>query len=267
MSGTAGPHLPKKGWRKRWSKQALELLVRSPDTLILAYIGVGVYCLLHAGVSHAIMHLIGEASVVNGLRPIVTVPLAVLISCFAMNMLMYADRGESLSFQEILSRSPSAIKLAMYITLLVAVVITSLGVWASSTADTAELNANLLKRLGDLKEIALMGSRGIIGDFTNLVIMCVFAAPAIIGMGWDAQEVQAMDRQMRNLSFTFYFEALFLFVFAGILIGLLPVFLHPAAFAFLIAVNYVGGREVFGGIDGNGEGAKDAVGQASVAGT
>jgi len=259
MLGNAGPHLPKSGWLMRWSKLSLQLIPRSPGGIVTTAITIVPVMVAYIAFGMTGQMTFGNDVLTRTLAELAATPLAVLAIAYAMNRIMYADIGIARGMAEVFHLVKPLMIRAAIISFVLNLVI---GILAAVLAgDGAEQVASGSEgRVGMGYALALIYGAGAIetaSAFLPLAMIHPFAIPAALGIGLSMDEIRRNDELLKAKSYSTHFNLFMATGLSPILASLVPVFLMPPVVLFLITWNYVGGREVIGGINGNGQGAPE----------
>lgn len=261
LSGTAGPFTPKPGWLKRWSVEALQLLYRSPQSILTIYIGGVIFTYLYSVAFQLWLATGIQEPLSLSFSTLVLIPFGALILCYATNFLMQADRDAALEMPDLRRRAKPVINIALAIGLAVATLLLPLNLALTFSAESSEFAEVVNKIFNDPERLFVRGFGRLMSCFLGVVVVHVFAIPAAMGLGLGVKGILVFDRRLRAVSFGFWMSITGLFILAITLMQHAPVIIMPALFTFLLAFNYVAGREVVGGISGNGK-AKQATDKA-----
>lgn len=269
MSMTAGPHLPKKGWFTRWSKQAVALVFRSPEAVV-ATAGLSFIVAILTMVLTLSQEAIGlSREMTLTISGLVLTPVFLAASAIIMNRIMIADLGKGWSMSEAVGVTKTLLPRVMYYALMLAIFSVVLDVLLPSPAEVANSttgDASSSEARGDASlqfnpggwaglfiVMLQVGGAEILSIFLPLALLHPFALSAVMGGAMGEREVRHNDAMLKVKSFSVHTQLFFAVIFlplAGILFpGIFAIFFTPFAIAWM----YVGGREVVGGIDSNGK--------------
>ncbi|MFG6080458.1 hypothetical protein ACEUZ9_001062 [Paracoccus litorisediminis] len=270
MSMTAGPHLPKPGWLLRWSRQALALVFRTPVGMLV----FGGAALIATVPTVALLFVSSTLfdSADAGLRigRVISVPFAIFAISIGMNQIMHADIGQSKGLTKLARDIVPVIKGATAFALVMMLMVwalQALGTYGAKGDD--HVGGSTVVTENDLPGLMITGFAivlsHILDAITPAILWAAFSIPAAVGLGLTGAEILEMDRQLRMKSQLLAMQIFMVMVSLPLLVILLPSPLALPGSFFVVAFLYVGGREVIGGIDGNGKPAEEAESQGKLA--
>lgn len=275
MSMTAGPHLPKAGWMTRWLKQSAQLVYRCPEVALLsAAFALGVSIMFMTG--GIILKSVGiSVDMAVNLMSVSLTPLALWSTAIIMNRIMIADLGAGLSWTEVHTCAkrilPRAMLYAAGLALFSMALDFVLPSGTESESATAQGAANTSSSTSPnyltlFSVMVQLGGAEMLGIFLPLALLHPFALAAVLGNNFSESDIDQNNNMLRVKSYKVHTQLFFAVAFlplAGILFpGILSIFFIP----LLVAWNYVGGREVVGGIDKNGKGQEQTEFKAAAVG-
>ena len=243
---TLGPHVPKKGWARRWLIQSLELMRRAKlETLLMM----------------GAMFAMGAADIFLDVRHVLVVisgHVAFHVVTFAATLLytaalMRADMGGWRGAKEIVvsgfdrSRFPMKVIAILYVLMVIIFLPVVLGTFETGASPRQDaFHAGLLggKYIGSVFMVMTGGNLFMFGALvaTDMTEDQITEYRTIIGLKFG--------KTGHDLALFGFLAPVFVMWMAGPLSVPLGV--------LLIAWAYVGAREIIGGIDGNGEERREA---------
>lgn len=250
-----GPHLPEPGYRKRWPKQALALLWRSPLALALLA-GLGLVAILPPlGLVGILVWNDMPGAPARILLSMLASPLMAVVAMICTAIYLREDLDMTVDTAHVRRSLPGILILTFLINgALVLVhqllssgfmdhVPTPPGSAVSSSAGADDMGRFLL---------ALLSYLG--GATSNALIAMAIYSPlltgGVVGAGLQIGEVRKIDQAMRVRMFSLHLEIFFSVVLMTVVattVGPFGVLVH----AFILAWLYVAAREVIGGISKN----------------
>ncbi|TNC71543.1 hypothetical protein [Rubellimicrobium roseum] len=236
MATRLGPHPPKKGWALRWTRQAASLLLATP----MAFLALATAILTLGALGEAARHLLwgpGEIAAAG-----VLTALAILPAVTVSNLILMADGRGRRSLTEIWDIARPLLLPALALA----------GAQALMNALLPGGPAPVDANLPETWRVAQTGLALYAEAAALLAVLNVFwlGSAAALGLrpaeAWTLQEL--LSRREASLFLTLLLMTLAL--------GKVLAVLHPLLGLVLLLAyqtwNYVAGREVLGGLDGNG---------------
>lgn len=261
MTLSAGPHAPRKGWFLRWSKQSLQLMARSADAALALGLGLVLICVLTLPVFIAGYFFLPLDSLIVVIK-LIMLPMSVLLFATIQNMVMHNDMGFSNSWRDAVARSAILIPPTLLFYGFIVLTIHFATMLSPADTDAVKDGVEKVRALPDLNLTVLLLHVPIQEAFTALLFLGFihpFSVPAAIGTRLSLAEIKINDnllaKKSRGIGLAYYGLVLIVTFVAS----LMPVLVSMGILYFSIVFHYVGGREVVGGIDGNGVGRAAAV--------
>lgn len=246
-------HCPEPGHRRRWLKQALGLLWRSPLALV-AFAGLGLLSMtLPFMVTWALEQIDASERAVALIPALLRMPVLVGPAMLAIAIYRRTDRGDPVNLRHLFA---SILPVFVIVLLINGVVV--LGIhflsWDPSdqvVAATEPAVGSGKTEVGKLLFILLV----LLSIQSTLLLVCCAAySPlllgGVVGFWMRPGKVRQIDRALRAHAYVLYaemFAFILLFSICAFLLGPFGVLIHTYTLAWL----YVAARELIGGISKN----------------
>lgn len=248
-----GPHVPKPGYRKRWARQALALIYRTPFALVVLAV-FGVIAMMPGYlVGGVALEMTPDTLFLNpgDLVRLVAVPFLTPVMMLTIALFMREDLRISLSDIHLWSAIGPAVAVTTLINTLVILVIALLPDSQSAAEFASDTPGST-----SMAQVALLLLQGLCLILPSAFVAHAIVSPlflaGLVGAALSVRELRELDRifmmRQRRLHFEIYITIFALALFS-VFLGPLAVIVH----LYILAWHYVAVREIIGGISENKE--------------
>jgi hypothetical protein len=232
----AGPHIPERGWERRWPLQALDLAFAAPAAMAVLIAGVFALGLLSTLAVSALpsrwtMVLVGALSAAAA------VPVIVVVHGF----LLQADGHGRQSISDLLRKSRSAMAPVFLVhSAMAAIFLRSHGVGTTPPAQDV------------IEAVFAAGMQSVLSAHVALTLINPLWIPLIPGFGFSLREAAFASTRMVAKMLPVWMTICLAISLVGNLALSMPAMVGVPLILLLVAWTYVAAREIFGGISQNG---------------